>query len=152
MPFLRRLYVSTRWEELAITGWSQAEKLAFLESQFALQRHHYRTYYAGTDWAVLERGGAPAGRLYVDRRTDTLHVVDVSLLPEWRGRGVGTTLMQAVCSEARSAGKSVGISVEKYNPAQRLYRRMGFREVSDEGVYWLMEWRASSDTPGTRVS
>jgi GNAT superfamily N-acetyltransferase len=146
VPFLRRLYISTRWEELApVIDWTEAQKIAFLESQFALQRHHYRTYYASTDWGILENGGAPAGRLYVDRQADQLLVVDVSLLPEWRGRGIGTALMQAVCAEARAAGKAVAIAVEKYNPAQRLYRRLGFREYAEDGVYWFMEWRAAPD-------
>jgi ribosomal protein S18 acetylase RimI-like enzyme len=149
VPFLRRLYVSTRWEELApVIDWTEAQKQAFLESQFALQRHHYRTYYASTDWAVLEHDGVPAGRLYVDRQTNTLLVVDVSLLPEWRRRGIGTALMLAVCAEAREAGKSVTVAVEKYNPAQSLYRRLGFREVDDQGIYWFMEWRAGPDGCG----
>jgi ribosomal protein S18 acetylase RimI-like enzyme len=143
VPFLRRLYVSTRWEELtALTDWTDAQKQAFLESQFALQRHHYLTYYAATDCAVLEKGGVPAGRLYVDRQANTLLVVDIALLPEWRRRGVGTALMEAVIAEARAAGKTVGITVEKHNPAQRLYHRLGFREVNDEAAYWFMEWRA----------
>src|SRR5439155_7322471 len=76
VPFLRRLYVSTRWEELApIIDWSEAQKQAFLESQFAFQRHHYLTYYGTTDCAVLEHEGVPAGRLYIDRQADTLLVV-----------------------------------------------------------------------------
>lgn len=145
LPFLRRLYISTRWDELApLIDWTEAQKLAFLESQFALQRHHYRTYYSETDWGVLEHSGVPAGRIYVDRQKDLLLVVDVSLLPEWRGRGIGTMLMEAVCAEAAAAGKAVSVAVEKFNPAQRLYRRLGFREVSDEGIYWFMEWRAAT--------
>lgn len=146
IPFLRRLYISTRWEELAPVGdWTQAQKIAFLESQFALQRHHYRTYFPATDFAVLEKDGVPAGRLYVDRQETTLNVVDISLLPEWRGHGAGTALMQAVCAEARAAGKNVSLCVEKFNPAQTLYRRLGFREVSEEGAHWFMEWRAPPD-------
>jgi ribosomal protein S18 acetylase RimI-like enzyme len=145
VPFLRRLYISTRWDELApIVDWTEAQKIGFLESQFALQRHHYRTYYAETDWGVLEHAGVPIGRIYVDRQNTVLMVIDVALLPEWRGRGIGTALMQAVCEEAAAAGKAVSIAVEKYNPAQNLYRRLGFREVSDEGLYWFMEWRAPS--------
>ena len=143
VPFLRRLYVSTRWEELApIIDWSEAQKQAFLESQFALQRHHYRTYYAATEWVVLEHAGVPAGRLYLDRQATAFCVVDISLLPEWRRRGIGTALMQAVCAEARAAGKPVTVAVEKFNPAQTLYRRLGFREFEDQGLYWFMEWRA----------
>src|SRR5205085_3484898 len=128
VPFLRRLYASTRWEELApIIDWTEAQKHAFLDSQFVLQRHHYRTYYATTDWGVLTHDGVPAGRLYIDRQAKTLLVIDISLLPDWRGRGIGTALMQAICAESRASSKTVTIAVEKFNRAQRLYRRLGFR-------------------------
>jgi ribosomal protein S18 acetylase RimI-like enzyme len=146
LPFLRRLYISTRWEELAIVStWSDEQKVEFLESQFALQRYHYLTYYPASAWGVLEQNGVPAGRIYIDRQAGLMNVIDIALLPEWRNRGTGTALMQAVCEEARAAGKAVSVAVEKYNPAQRLYRRLGFREVSDEGVYWFMEWSAAPD-------
>jgi ribosomal protein S18 acetylase RimI-like enzyme len=149
IPFLRLLYASTRWEELAVvTDWSDAQKLAFLDGQFGFQRHHYRTHYPATSWGVLEDRGVPAGRLYVHREPATLLVMDIALLPDWRGRGIGTALMQWVCAQACAAGKSVTVSVEKYNRAQTLYRRLGFREISDEGVHWAMEWRAGDDERG----
>ena len=148
VPFLRRLYVSTRWEELApLIDWSEAQKVAFLESQFAAQRHHYLTYYEGSAFEVLEAGGVPAGRLYLDRQSDKLLIVDISLLPEWRRQGIGTALIEAVFAEARTAGKAVDIAVEKFNPAQRLYRRLGFREHAEEGPYWFMRWRPDPDKP-----
>lgn len=146
IPFLRRLYASTRWEELApVTHWSEAEKLAFLDSQFGFQRHHYRTHYPTAEWGVLEDNGVPAGRLYLYRDAGKLMVLDIALLPQKRGCGIGTALMHAVCAEARAAGKTVTLAVEKFNPAQRLYRRLGFREVADEGAYWFMEWNAAVD-------
>lgn len=153
IPFLRRLYISARWEELApVVDWTDAQKIAFLEGQFALQRQHYLTYFPATDFAVLEKAGVPLGRLYVDRQETMLNVVDISLLPEFRGHGTGTALMQAVCAEARAAGLKVVIYVEKYNPAQTLYRRLGFREVADEGIYWFMEWRAPDEAAAPGVS
>lgn len=145
IPFLRRLYISTRWEELAITDWSDEQKIAFLESQFGFQRFHYYKYYPTTDFAVLEQRGTPAGRLYLERRPRVATMLDIALLPEWRNRGIGTTLIEAVLAEAAAAGQAVSIMVEKFNPAQRLYRRLGFREVSDHGVHWEMEWRAEPD-------
>jgi ribosomal protein S18 acetylase RimI-like enzyme len=153
VPFLRRLYVSTRWEELApVVDWSEAQKIAFLESQFGLQRRHYLTYFQAAEFSVLEQNGVPAGRLYIDREAAALHVVDISLLPEWRGRGTGTALLQAVCAEACAAGKKASIMVEKFNPALRLYRRLGFREVADTGAYWTMEWSAADDERVPTVS
>jgi len=141
--FLRRLYASTRWDELAATNWSDAEKRAFADSQFDLQRQHYRAYFPATTWGVLEDNGAPFGRLYLERRVTTHHILDIALLPEWRRRGIGTTIIGWICAQAGAAGKSVTIAVEKFNPAQTLYRRLGFQEIMDHGPYWEMEWRAA---------
>ena len=148
VQFLCGLYVSTRWEELApVVDWTEAQKRSFLESQFAAQRRHYLIHYAEAERTVVEDRGVPCGRIYVDRTPAKVHVVDLSLLPEWRGRGVGTAFLQAVLAEAAAAGKRAGIAVEKFNPAQRLYRRLGFREVEDLGVYLAMEWSPPSDRP-----
>jgi GNAT superfamily N-acetyltransferase len=153
IPFLRRLYVSTRWKELAqVIDWSETQKVAFLESQFEFQRRHYRTQYEAIEFAVLEQDGVPAGRLYIDWQANAICIVDISLLPEWRGHGTGTALLRAVCDEARAPGKKVTISVEKFNPAQQLYRRLGFREVADTGVYWTMEWSAAGGESSSTVS
>lgn len=148
IPFLRHLYATTRAEELAATGWSDAQKLAFTDSQFGWQRHHYRTHFPGTEWGVLEDHGTPMGRLYLQRRITTYLVIDIALLPEWRCRGLGTALMKWVCTQARAAEKSVTVTVEKFNRAQTLYRRLGFREISEGDVHWEMEWRgAPGDAP-----
>jgi ribosomal protein S18 acetylase RimI-like enzyme len=141
LPFLFQLYVSTRWDELApLTDWSDAHKIAFLESQFAAQRHHYLLHYANAGFDILEERGTPVGRLYVDRQERTLLVVDIALLPQWRNRGIGRALMEALFAEARLVGKEVSISVEKFNPAARLYRRLGFLPYAEDDVYWFMYW------------
>ena len=44
LPFLARLYASTRMEELAVTDWSDAQKTAFLQSQFDAQHAHYQKH------------------------------------------------------------------------------------------------------------
>jgi ribosomal protein S18 acetylase RimI-like enzyme len=142
VPFLRQLYISTRWEELAmVPNWSDAQKIAFLESQFVAQREHYLAYFANAAFDVLEDNGVPAGRLYLDHQDKTLLIIDIALMPDWRNRGIGTALIEAVFAEARLCGKEVSISVEKFNPAQRLYRRLGFREYAEDDVYWFMFWQ-----------
>lgn len=140
--FMRRLYISMRWEELApLTEWSESQKQAFLSSQFDLQRRHYALHYQGADFAVVDCHGDSAGRLYLFRGTSEIRVVDIGFLPEWRNQGLGTRLLQAVFDEARPKGQCVSIHVETFNPARRLYERLGFREISQTGPYLLMEWR-----------
>lgn len=141
--FMARLYASTRLGELAPVPWSDDEKTAFLRAQFEAQDRHYREHYADTDRRLIRLDGAAAGRLYLQRREDELRIVDIALLPEYRGRGVGGALLEQVFDEAAMAGKPVRIHVEKNNPAYGLYRRLGFRKLEDKGVYDLLEWRSA---------
>lgn len=141
LPFLMQLYASTREDELRPVPWSAEQKQLFLASQFGAQRHHYRTHIADCAFDVLEQGGERIGRLYLDARAARLHIVDISLMPEWRGKGLGTALLTALMDTGRAQGKAIGIMVEKFNPALRLYRRLGFSEIGDHEVYLEMEWR-----------
>lgn len=143
-PFLREVYGSTRWEELEPTGWSDAEKNAFLDQQFAAQDAHYANNYEGATYSVIVVDGFPAGRLYVARWPEEIRIIDVSLLPSARGRGVGSSLLRELIDEAAAAGKRVSIHVERENPALRLYERLGFTRVEERGPYYLMELPAPS--------
>jgi ribosomal protein S18 acetylase RimI-like enzyme len=140
VPFLMRLYASTREQELAAIPWSAEQKQAFLVSQFQAQRHHYRSFIADCSFQVLARAGAPVGRLYLEPRETRLHIVDIALVPEQRGHGTGTAILKALQETARQSGRGLGIFVEKFNPALRLYRRLGFAEIADHEVYLEMEW------------
>lgn len=144
IPFLMQLYAATREAEMAQAPWTAEQKQAFLASQFQAQRHHYRTYIDGCAFDVLEFEGAPMGRLYLETRVTRLHIVDIALLPQWRGQGIGTAIVEALQAAGRASGKGVGIFVEKFNPALRLYRRLGFIDVADHEVYLEMEWLPQS--------
>jgi ribosomal protein S18 acetylase RimI-like enzyme len=140
--FLAGVYASTRAEELAVTGWSEEEKAVFCRRQFDAQSAHYRENYPGASLQIIERDGVPVGRLYIACWEKEIRIVDISLLPEHRGSGIGTKLLHDLQEEARSAGKSLTIHVERFNPALRLYERLGFQQIEDKGVYLLMKWSA----------
>jgi len=140
--FLCRVYASTRAEELALTDWSEEQKAQFCQMQFTAQDAHYREHYPTAQFSVIERQGVPAGRLFVDRWTREIRIMDIALLPEHRNAGIGTLFLQALMEEARADGKTLSIHVEKFNPALRLYDRLGFRPREDKGVYLLMDWKA----------
>jgi ribosomal protein S18 acetylase RimI-like enzyme len=140
--FLYGVYASTRQEELAQTGWSEAQKETFLRQQFEAQSTYYREHYQEASFDVILAYCRPIGRLYVARWPEEIRIVDIALLPEYRNAGIGTTLLSDLISESEACAKPLSIHVERFNPALRLYRRLGFREVADKGVYLLME-RAS---------
>jgi GNAT superfamily N-acetyltransferase len=139
--FLRRLYASARAGEMALVPWPDEQKAAFLNQQFDLQRHHYRTYYPDAERLVVSIDGRPAGRRYLHRGEEFFLLMDICLLPEYRGRGLGRRLLEALLAEAGAAGKPVRLHVERFNPARNLYARLGFTLIEERSIHRLMEWR-----------
>lgn len=139
--FLLAVYRSTREWELTLVDWDAAQKAAFVEMQFDAQHAYYQEQRAGAAFDVILVGGTPAGRLYVARENDEIRIVDIALLPEYCNRGIGSALLRQLQAEARAARKPLRIHVERFNPALRLYERLGFRPIADRGVYLFMEWR-----------
>jgi ribosomal protein S18 acetylase RimI-like enzyme len=135
---LYQIYASTRTEELSVVPWSDADKDRFLRMQFHAQTSHYEKHFSHAEFQLLLIGDKPAGRLYVDQTGPQILIVDISLLPAFRGQGIGTSILQDLIARSISAGKSLIIHVEKNNPAKRLYHRLGFIETQDLGVYDLM--------------
>lgn len=146
-PFLLSVYASTREEELAmVTDWSPEQKDAFVRQQFLAQHTHYHQHYPGARFDVIVADQQPAGRLYVHRRDREIRLMDIALLPPFRRRGVGGALLASLMDEARAAEKSLTIHVEKFNPAMRLYERLGFVPIAEHGAYDLMEWKAGPES------
>jgi GNAT superfamily N-acetyltransferase len=142
MDFLLRVYRSTREEELGmIVDWNEEMKAAFVLQQFQAQHAWYQEHYVGASFDVILVDGVPAGRLYVHRREKEIRLVDITLLPEFRGEGRGSSILRDLMDEAATAGKPLTIHVEVYNPAMRLYERLGFKPIEERGPYLLMEWK-----------
>ncbi|MEA9581295.1 GNAT family N-acetyltransferase [Xanthomonas nasturtii] len=141
LPWLQELYASTRSDELACVPWPQATKRAFLDQQFDLQRAHYRQHFADADFLIVEANDARIGRLYLHCTAPQHTLIDISLLPDWRGRGIGSHLLAHAQACAREAGCALSLHVLHANPAaQRLYVRHGFVAGSSNQTHLQMHW------------
>jgi ribosomal protein S18 acetylase RimI-like enzyme len=141
LPFLSDVYASTRAEELAPTGWPEDVQRRFLATQFEAQHAHYRRHYPEAEWLVIEVAGESAGRLYVEEWPDQIRLIDIALLPAFRGRGIGSALLADLVSAADARPKPLTIHVEKFNRARGLYARLGFVPIGEAGAYDLLERR-----------
>lgn len=149
-PFLLALYGSTREQELARVAFTPEQKAAFVAHQFDAQSRHY-AQFRDTTFELVLVDGEPAGRLLLGRWERELRIVDVALMPAFRGAGIGARLLAPVLAEADARGVPTTIHVERENPAQRLYARLGFAPVAEEGVYQRWERPAgggADDAPG----
>lgn len=139
LGFLQALYATTRTDEMAAAGWPQAQVAQFLAQQFELQHRYYQEHFGDADFLLVLRGGEPLGRLYWREGADTASLIDISLLPQARGSGLGSALMQLIVARAQQRGLAVVLHVEPYNPALRLYGRFGFEVVGHNGVYLKLQ-------------
>ncbi|HTZ19129.1 MAG TPA: GNAT family N-acetyltransferase [Dissulfurispiraceae bacterium] len=137
--FLRRVYVGTRADELALVDWSDEQKGSFANMQFNAQHSYYQSIYPDADYLIILENDEPVGRLYIHEHGDEIRIIDIAVLPEHRNNGTGTALLDEILAEGRQKGKAVSIYVEKFNRALRLYLRLGFVAVEDQGVYVLMK-------------
>jgi len=75
---------------------------------------------------LLLQDGVPAGLLKVARDGSDWQIIQIQLIPELQGRGLGAELLSEVIAEAVAAEATLRLSVLKANPARALYERLGF--------------------------
>jgi ribosomal protein S18 acetylase RimI-like enzyme len=138
LDFVESLYATTRADELGLTGWPEEQQRAFLAQQHGLQHRAYRSTYPEAHWLIIEQAGKPIGRLYLAEQPGDLRIIDISLVPAGRGRGIGEAIIRDLLACAQAAGISVSLHVEQGNRARRLYERLGFRIAEDRGAYLLL--------------
>ena len=145
--FIADLYAEVRHEELAPVPWPEQAKRNFLDAQCRLQRDHYAKHYSGADCLLILRDGHPIGRVYVHATSAEIRLMDIAVTGSERHAGIGTRIVLTLQDECIRRGADLTLHVEPTNPAQRLYRRLGFRLIENRGIYDFMGW-----TPPTTTS
>lgn len=144
LPLHAAIYASTRQDEMDAAGFSPEMRESFVAMQFQAQNTHYRQHFPRAEWSIIECDGQPAGRLILDREEDHLHIMDIALLPAFRNRGIGSDLLTKLCAEAGPL--AVRLYAQNNDRAIHLYRRLGFRPVSDDGMNTELIWRREEPT------
>ena len=144
LPFLRELFASTRPEFGLLP---EPMRTALLDAQFEGRRGAYAAAHPNGRDQIVEEDGRPVGRLLLDDAVAARTLVDIALVPDVRGRGLGEAILRRVIEE--SPAPTVKLSVAHGSPAARLYRRLGFVETGGGGVYSAMECAAAPGPPQT---
>jgi len=151
LPFLLACYESARADEMAIVPWSAEEKQAFLGMQFHAQHTYYHAQFPDAQYQIIELDGVPIGRIYVDTRSNEIKVLEITVLAAYRGKGIGSMLIREVMGQGAELGLPVRLHVESFNPARRLYDRLGYNFLQDDGVYQLLEWTPNTVPSATKA-
>jgi ribosomal protein S18 acetylase RimI-like enzyme len=101
----------------ATWGWDEDEQVAYFDARFDPARRQ-----------VVQVDGVDVGELVVEERADEIYLARIALLPEWQGRGIGSSIVRSLLERAAAQGKAVVLEVLHANPrAAKLYEELGFR-------------------------
>lgn len=142
--FLLHLYQISREAELSITPWNESQKQAFVEQQLDAQTYAYQTKYPDAAHDIILFRDKAAGRIYVERGLGQIAILDITVMPKYRKQGIGTALVRNLTDEARRSNKSVRIYLEHSNPSEKLFTKLGFRVVPDDGIDLRFEWKSDA--------
>lgn len=140
--FVRALYRSSRGDLLQM----QADA-DFIEQLIAMQQrmhdHGYRQSYPQARHLIIERDGAPIGRLIVNPGKQALRVVDITLMPQAQGQGAGSAVLAGLQAHAAAQQATLSLGVNHANlAARRLYARLGFVADGEDPIQQQLRWSA----------
>ncbi|TFB14676.1 GNAT family N-acetyltransferase [Filobacillus milosensis] len=140
--FLFELYASTRQNEMMLWGWDNQQQIEFLLIQYRAQQQSYEQQYPNLYKLLISVKSENAGRVLIDHSQSCLTLVDISLLPKFRGSGIGTKLIKELQHEAAKNKISIRLTVRPDNPALKLYKRLGFHVIDGNDINIYMEWKS----------
>lgn len=127
-------------EELLLALHVSTMPSALVEAGLAPMQHDARQRSLAAAWPdardhVVLTGGEAVGRLWLAEDDAAIRVLDVALLPEHRGRGIGGALLASLTARCDARGVPLRLAVAHDEPdARRLYERHGLVEVSRDAV------------------
>lgn len=137
--FIEAVYRSTREDELNLTNWSEQQKNAFSTMQSVAQLAEYKTRFPGAAFHVIIYNKQDAGRFYTWENDNEIRLIDITLLPLFRGKGIGTYLLQELIKKSNKIQKKISLHVDPVNQALQLYRRLQFIHIKNNGRHYYME-------------
>jgi GNAT superfamily N-acetyltransferase len=138
-PFLLELCRSARAMDPEFAGISNEQQTAIVTFQHDLQRQTIAAVFPGAKTSIVTIEGEPAGQVIVHRSPHSMCLIDIELLPRFRGHGVGTRIVGSLCEEAASKRIPLSLRVAITNrDACRLYKRLGFIETDADEQFFDM--------------
>lgn len=134
-PFLLALRKSTMVEHLEKAG------LYLSDSE-----HEFRLNDAYECFHLIVYAGEKVGALKYRELTDKIEIMQMQILPQSQGKGIGKMVMENVLEQSRQQHKNVQLSVLKVNPARLLYERLGFSITGEDKYEFSMEFKHQQNT------
>ena len=137
--FIEAVYRSTREDELKSVNWTEQQKKNFILMQSMAQLAEYKARFSGAAFQIIIFNKKDAGRFYTCETDTEIRLIDITLLPAFRRKGIGAFLLKELIKKSNSVQKKISLHVDPVNPAMQLYLYLGFKHIKNNGSLYYME-------------
>src|SRR5579863_3826081 len=114
-PFLRQMIIASLTQELMAWMWPEAIRDQLLQMQYTAKLGSLRSNHPSATSEIILADSEPAGWIFIDESPEHIHLCEIMVLIELRGKGVGSTVLREVLEAADRAGKPVRLLVNVTN-------------------------------------
>jgi ribosomal protein S18 acetylase RimI-like enzyme len=150
----RRIHDASRSDLLLIDGEADFVQ-SIVDFQYRAKGSGHADAYPNAHYYMIEKSADVVGRLMIDFGHNEVRIVDITILPQWHGKGIGTTVLQAMQQVAGRIAAPVVLAVQINNiNARKLYQSLGFKldpDCKPSQTHLLMRWDPTANMMATRV-
>jgi GNAT superfamily N-acetyltransferase len=140
------LFAAEKALEFERIGLTEDQYRSLLEMQYRGRGWSYAAQHSELEeWILCTQAGSGVGRYLLEETVKGIRVLDLAVLPQWRGRGIATEVLQMLAQRCCALGVALSLRVVKDNPAVQLYARLGLRVIAEDAISYEMIWRQRSD-------
>ncbi|UOF02170.1 GNAT family N-acetyltransferase [Bdellovibrio reynosensis] len=88
---------------------------------------------------IIQAGNTDFGYLHLAKTEEKVQIVNILILPEHQGKGLGTTIIKDLIAKTKSANMTLELGVFKINTkAKSLYEKLGFKTFNETKTHYQM--------------
>lgn len=144
--FFMKLFAEIKNSELQLDTWPEPIRTQMINMQFNAYESYMNVEFPDNkDYLILYQS-AKAGRLQLNTDEMGIRIINISLSPPFRNKGIGAKIINNLILEANQKNKPVFLDVDKINPALNLYSRLGFKIVLENEIRFSMAYTPEKST------
>lgn len=139
--FLLKVFKEIHPELNYINGVTEEEREELICQQFKVEQSQLIQMYPKAKLNIIMLNEKPIGIIYISHGETSDRILQIGILEDYRGLGIGKKVMNKIIKESVKRGKTVSLQVAWFNQrAYVFYEKLGFKVVENNTVFYEMQY------------
>lgn len=138
--FIFDLFATQKILELHLDQIDRNSKDVLVDMQWQARNQSYNNQFPDLKTWIIRHENQAVGAVLLNQTPQDIRIVDIIISSNFRNLGIGTLLLKEIQANAQQNNLTIHLQVAISNPAQHLYKRLGFICDQTDPVYMSMRW------------